>query len=936
MGCSRSLKRAGIIEFKEDGLEIKPLVGCHVMCKHMVTFDDMKAIIDLLDLPPDAGLRQMLQMLSKVEGLHRPVRRDEKKQLKEANNKAIKYQLEGAPSKISIKTPSQKAFVLLQCAIGQVFLENSTLRQEMLHMVDQASRILAACKDYMEEVRSKHSLVGVVTELTTSLAKRQPRVEVCQVCGNQHSLVEVCQEDLGDLDPMLSLRQMIVLKEGKKGRIMPWTKFTFTSEEEALPLIVLGSYPAAKCNPNSASEQEIRKELGMGSQQDPDTSCIFSRVLWIDVVNISSDEVNADIDCSKIYELLRKDPDTVKDHHRRLHLQLGELEKRKRLPCVYVAGSYAKRSLTLMIEEGLVIKVLDWPLLGLALYRSLYRSGDQDMAQHHFFGVRGVHPSNHLMSGRYREDVKAFKFAMSKVLAIGEYSKSDNFERSSSSISLFAMSKVLAIGEYSKSDNFERISSSIEKAFMELLSKEGKETVERLKIRLEKRKWLMIELYKDEKKNRFEDKHMKLRHAPLERKSLLEAMETWRSKLGSRPAFIQFIMCGTLYRTLDNADMDMKLKYWLEELGTKSFVTFMCDGVASGLSNDVEGKSDAFEKKLKDWRKKLGTKTSFCATFMCDGVASGLSNDVEGRSDAFKKKLEYWRKELGTDSFVTFMCDGVASGLSNDVEGKSDAFEKKLEDWREKLGTNKSFVTFMCDGVASGLSNDVEGKSDAFEKKLKDWRKKLGTNKSFVTFMCNGVASGLAKDVEGKSDAFEKKLEYWREKLGTDSLFATFMCNGVASGLSNDVEGKSEYWREKLGTKLRHLHVRRCGERVVNDVEGKSDAFEKKLKYCGKSLEREQCIREEAGVLAERAWNGQLICDLHVQRCGERVGEGCRGQERCIREEAGVLAERAWNGQLICDLHVRRCGERVGEGCRGQERCIREEAEVLAGKAWNE
>ena len=275
-GVLKKLERAGIIEFKEDGLEIKPLVGCHVMCEHMVTFDDMKAIIDLLDLPPDAGLRQMLQMLSKVEGLHRPVRRDEKKQLKEANNKDIKYQLEGAPSKISIKTPSQKAFVLLQCAIGQVFLENSTLRQEMLHMVDQASRILAACKDYMEEVRSKHSLVGVVTELTTSLAKRQPRVEVCQVCGNQHSLVEVCQENLGDLDPMLSLRQMIVLKVRKKGRIMPWTKFTFTSEEEALPLIVLGSYPAAKCNPNSASEQEIRKELGMDSRSKIRTSPVYS------------------------------------------------------------------------------------------------------------------------------------------------------------------------------------------------------------------------------------------------------------------------------------------------------------------------------------------------------------------------------------------------------------------------------------------------------------------------------------------------------------------------------------------------------------------------------------------------------------------------------------------------------------------------------------
>ena len=81
---------------------------------------------------------------------------------------------------------------------------------------------------------------------------------------------------------------------------------------------------------------------------------------------------------------------------------------------------------------------------------------------------------------------------------------------------------------------------------------------------------------------------------------------------------------------------------------------------------------------------------------MCDGVASGLAKDVEGKSDAFKKKLEYWRKELGTDSlFATFMCDGVASGLAKDVEGKSDAFKKKLEYWLEELGT-KSFVRPLC------------------------------------------------------------------------------------------------------------------------------------------------------------------------------------------------------------------------------------------------
>jgi replicative superfamily II helicase len=169
LGSLEELHRAGIIELQEDGLGIKPLVGCHVMSKHMIAFDDMKAIIDL---PHDAGPLQLLQMLSKVEGLHRPVRRDEKKQLKEAN-KVIKYRLEGAPSKISIQTSSQKAFVLLQCAIGQIFIENSTLRQEMSHMVDQASRIIAACEVFSID-GSRHGQVALQSlllgrSLSTSL-----------------------------------------------------------------------------------------------------------------------------------------------------------------------------------------------------------------------------------------------------------------------------------------------------------------------------------------------------------------------------------------------------------------------------------------------------------------------------------------------------------------------------------------------------------------------------------------------------------------------------------------------------------------------------------------------------------------------------------------------------------------------------------------------
>uniref|UniRef100_A0A6U6FWX7 SEC63 domain-containing protein n=2 Tax=Odontella aurita TaxID=265563 RepID=A0A6U6FWX7_9STRA len=75
-------------------------------------------------------------------------RRNEKKLLNDAH-KVIKYKLEGAaPSKIRVQTPDQKAFVVLQCAIGQHHLNDNTLRQEMSFMVDFATRMLSAAEDY--------------------------------------------------------------------------------------------------------------------------------------------------------------------------------------------------------------------------------------------------------------------------------------------------------------------------------------------------------------------------------------------------------------------------------------------------------------------------------------------------------------------------------------------------------------------------------------------------------------------------------------------------------------------------------------------------------------------------------------------------------------------------------------------------------------------
>jgi hypothetical protein len=123
----------------------------------------------------------------------------------------------------------------------------------------------------------------------------------------------------------------------------------------------------------------------------------------------------------------------------------------------------------------------------------------------------------------------------------------------------------------------------------------------------------MNELYNDKKQVLFEDKHMKLRHAPLERKSLLEAMKTWRSKLGSSSAFIRFIMSGTLYRTLDNADMNCELETWFNKLETnKRFFTFMCGGVLTRLTTQ----KTLFDNWLKEVQDLSKTKDEGLSSFV--------------------------------------------------------------------------------------------------------------------------------------------------------------------------------------------------------------------------------------------------------------------------------------------------------------------------------
>lgn len=146
--CGAELKKlddAGCVEIsKHQNGNITPLFACHVMNQHLVEFSAMKLIIEI---PYSSDTSKLLATISHFDGVQKPVRRSEKKLLNEVH-KLIKYKLEGQLSKVRVQEPHQKAFVLLQAAIGQHFFDDYTLRQEMSSNVEFSTRMLAATEDY--------------------------------------------------------------------------------------------------------------------------------------------------------------------------------------------------------------------------------------------------------------------------------------------------------------------------------------------------------------------------------------------------------------------------------------------------------------------------------------------------------------------------------------------------------------------------------------------------------------------------------------------------------------------------------------------------------------------------------------------------------------------------------------------------------------------
>ena len=121
----------------------------HIMSRNFIDFDTMKGIVKL---PHDSGPIQLLHFMSNCTKIQTPIRRDDKKHLNEAYKAGVpKYKLEGPQSKVRVKTPAEKVFVMLQAAIGQYFFQDASLRQQMSHMIDKASQILSAIEQYAKE-----------------------------------------------------------------------------------------------------------------------------------------------------------------------------------------------------------------------------------------------------------------------------------------------------------------------------------------------------------------------------------------------------------------------------------------------------------------------------------------------------------------------------------------------------------------------------------------------------------------------------------------------------------------------------------------------------------------------------------------------------------------------------------------------------------------
>lgn len=169
--CNQTVSRLAkvdLLKYNQERQRLDPTPGGHVMSQHLVDLQTMEL---LSSLPHTLGQSELLQTIAKIEELQRPVRRAEKRILNELH-KSLKYRLDGALSKIRIKEPWEKAFVLLQAWIQETTPSDITLQQETRMVVEYAERILSSLEEYSVRHSKNGSIAAQAIYLRRCITKR--------------------------------------------------------------------------------------------------------------------------------------------------------------------------------------------------------------------------------------------------------------------------------------------------------------------------------------------------------------------------------------------------------------------------------------------------------------------------------------------------------------------------------------------------------------------------------------------------------------------------------------------------------------------------------------------------------------------------------------------------------------------------------------------
>jgi ATP-dependent DNA helicase HFM1/MER3 len=220
----RHLQQDGLVEVNDDN-EIFPLPASHIMSQNMIPFDAIKLFATLSF---DASQKDILSVLSQVEDLCAfSLRRDEKKLLNELHEtEKIRHKLGIPASKFRLKTPKDKAFILLQASIGQHHFTSYSLKQEMSTLANNADRFLSA----VEALSIKGSKNGHVAFQSLKLRRSLARSLWGSYSGVLNQIDKVDQASAAKLvfNGIVSFEDVLSSSEEKieqaTGRLKPFGK----------------------------------------------------------------------------------------------------------------------------------------------------------------------------------------------------------------------------------------------------------------------------------------------------------------------------------------------------------------------------------------------------------------------------------------------------------------------------------------------------------------------------------------------------------------------------------------------------------------------------------------------------------------------------------------------------------------------------------------